>query len=93
MLIGDGVATNLSRGGIGIRGKRSVIPGMGMALFVDLPGIEEPLCIAQSQVCWVAGFRFGVALGPLTLEEKKHLQFFLGGRVTPPGPRRWHRRP
>ena len=93
MLIGDGVVTNLSRGGIGIRGKRSVTPGMDMALFVDLPGVEEPLCIAQSQVCWVAGFRFGVALGPLTLEEKKHLQFFLGGRVTPPRPRRWHRRP
>jgi hypothetical protein len=84
MLIADGVVTNLSRGGIGIRGNRSVIPGMDMALFVDLPGVEEPLCIAQSQVCWVAGFRFGVALGPLTLEEKKDLQFFLGGRVTPP---------
>lgn len=93
MLIGDGAVTNLSRGEIGIRGKRSVIPGMDMALFVDLPGVEEPLCIAQSQVCWVAGFRFGVALGPLTLEEKKHLQFFLGGRMTPSRPRRWHRRP
>ena len=56
---------------------------MDMALFVDLPGVEEPLCIAQSQVSWVAGFRFGVALGPLTLEEKKDLQFFLRGRVTP----------
>lgn len=93
MLIGDGVVTNLSRGGIGIRGNRSVIPGMDMALFVDLPGVEEPLCIAQSQVCWVAGFRFGVALGPLTLEEKKQLRFFLGGCVTPSRPRRWHRKP
>ena len=93
MLIGDGVVTNLSRGGIGIRGNRSVIPGMDMALFVDLPGLEEPLCIAQSQVCWVAGFRFGVALGPLTLEGKKHLQFVLGNRVTSPRPRRWHLRP
>jgi hypothetical protein len=84
MLIGDGVVTNLSLGGIGIRGKRSVIPGMDMARFVDLPRVEEPLCIAQSQVCWVAGLRFGVALGSLTLEEKKHLQFFSGGRMTPP---------
>lgn len=93
MLIGDGVVINLSRGGIGIRGNRSGIPGMDMALFVDLPGVEEPLWIAQSQVCWVAGLRFGVVLGPLTLEEKKHPQFFLGGRVTPPRPRRWHLRP
>ena len=93
MLIADGVVTDLSRSGIGIRGNRSGIPGMDMALSVDLPGLEEPLCIAQSQACWVAEFRFGVALGPLTLKEKKHLQFFLGGRVTPPRPRRWHRRP
>lgn len=93
MLIGDGVVTNLSRGGIGIRGTRSVTPGMDMALFVDLPAVEEPLCIPQSRVSWVAGFRFGVALGSLTLEQKKHLPFFLGGRVTPPRPRRWHLRP
>ena len=83
MLIGDGVATNLSPGGIGIRGNRSVKPGMGLALFVDLPGVEEPLCIAQSRVSWVAGRRFGVELGPLKLEEKNHLQFFLGDRITP----------
>ena len=83
MLIGDGVATNLSPGGIGIRGNRSVTPGMEMALFVDLPGVEEPLCIAQSRVSWVAGRRFGVELGPLKLEEKNHLQFFLGDRITP----------
>ena len=80
MLIGDGVVTNLSPGGIGIRGNRPVTPGMEMALFVDLPGVEEPLCIAQSQVSWVAGCRFGVELGTLKLEEKTHLQFFLGDR-------------
>ena len=80
MLIGDGVATNLSPGGIGIRGNRPVTPGMEMALFVDLPGVEEPLCIAQSRVSWVAGRRFGVELGTLKLEEKNHLQFFLGDR-------------
>lgn len=83
MLIGDGVVTNLSPGGIGIRGNRSVTPGMEMALFVDLPGIEEPLCIAQSRVSWVAGRRFGVELGTLKLEEQNHLQFFLGDRITP----------
>ena len=82
-LIGDGTVTNLSRGGIGIRGNRSVTPGMEMALFVDLPGLEEPLCIAQSRVSWVEGRRFGVELGPMKLEEEKHLQFFLWDRVTP----------
>ncbi|MBI3806339.1 MAG: PilZ domain-containing protein [Nitrospirae bacterium] len=82
MLVGDGIVTNLSQGGIGICGSRSVTPGMEMALFIDLPGLDEPLCIAQSQVSWVAGRRFGVKLGTLKLEEKKHLQFFLWDRVT-----------
>ena len=83
MLMGDGVVTNLSASGIGIRGNRSVQPGMELALFVDLPGVEEPLCIAQSRVSWVAGRRFGVELGTLKLEEQNHLRFFLWDRVTP----------
>jgi hypothetical protein len=56
---------------------------MEMALFVDLPGLEEPLCIAQSRVSWVAGRRFGVELGIQKLEEKNHLQCFLWDRGTP----------
>ncbi|MGH7180694.1 MAG: PilZ domain-containing protein [Nitrospiraceae bacterium] len=82
MLIGDGIATDLSPGGIGIRGNRAVRPGMEMALFVDLHGMEEPLCIAQSRVSWVAGRRFGMELRPLTLEERHHLRVFLWGHVT-----------
>jgi hypothetical protein len=85
MLMGDGVVTNLSSSGIGISGDRSVTPGMEVALFVDLPGVEEPLCIAQSRVSWVEGRRFGVELGTLKLEEKNHLGFFLWDCVTPSG--------
>ena len=77
MLMGDGVVTNLSSSGIGICGDRSVTPGMEVALFVDLPGVEEPLCIAPSRVSWVEGRRFGVELGTLKLEDKNHLGFFL----------------
>ena len=83
MLIGDGMVTNLSPGGIGIRGNRSVTPGMEVALFIDLPGLKEPLCLAQSRVSWVAGSRFGVELGSLKLEEKKHLHAFLWDHVAP----------
>ncbi len=83
MLIGDGMVTNLSPGGIGIRGNRSVTPGMEVALFIDLPGLKEPLCVAQNRVSWVAGCRFGVELGPLKSEEKKHLHVFLWDGVTP----------
>ena len=77
MLIGDGVVTDLSSSGIGIRGNQSVTPGMKVTLFIDLPGMEEPLCIAQSRVSWVEGCRFGVEMETLTLEEKNHLRFFL----------------
>ena len=83
MLMGDGVVTNLSASGIGIRGNRSVQPGMELAFFVDLPGVGEPLCIAQSRVPWIAGRRFGVELGALRLEEQNQLRFFLWDRVTP----------
>lgn len=85
MLMGNGVVTNLSSSGIGISGDRSVTLGMEVALFVDLPGVEEPLCIAQSRVSWVEGRRFGVELGALKLEEKNHLGFFLWDCVTPSG--------
>jgi hypothetical protein len=85
MLMGDGVVTNLSSSGIGISGDRSVTPGMEVALFVDLPGVEEPLCIAQSRVSWVEGRQFGVELGTLKLEEKNRLGFFLWDCVTPSG--------
>jgi hypothetical protein len=54
---------------------------MEMALFIDLPGREEPLCIAQSQISWVAEHRFGVKWGSLKLENTKQLQFFLWDRV------------
>ena len=83
ILHGDGIVTNLSPVGIGIRGNRSITPGMEMALLVDLPGLDEPLCIAQSRVSWVAGRQFGVELGTLKLEEKNHLQIFLCDSVTP----------
>lgn len=85
MLMGNGVVTDLSSSGIGICGDRSVTPGMEVALFVNLPGVEEPLCIAQSRVSWVEGRQFGVELGTLKLEEKNHLGFFLWDCVTHAG--------
>jgi hypothetical protein len=82
LLIADGIVTDFSIQGVGIYGNRLVTPGMRIALFVNLPGMEEPLCIAQSRVSWVAGRRFGVELGPLKLKEGNHLRVFLWDRVT-----------
>ena len=92
-LVADGIGTNLSLHGVAIYGNRSVIPGMRIALFVSLPGMEEPLCIAQSRVSWVAGRRFGVRLGPLTLKEKNYLRFFFMGSRHSPSPRPSHLKP
>ncbi|MDP1769751.1 MAG: PilZ domain-containing protein [Nitrospirota bacterium] len=83
MLIADGVVTNLSAKGIGIRGNRSVALGMELSLFVDLPGLEEPLCIGQSLVSWVEGRHFGVKLGDMKSEDMHHLQLFLWDHSTP----------
>jgi len=50
ILIGDSIVTNLSPGGIGIRGNRSVAPGMRRALVVDLPRMAEPLRYAPGRL-------------------------------------------
>ena len=76
-LIGDGIVTDLSSSGIGIRGNRSVAPDMDVTLSIDLPGMEKPFSITQSRVSWVEGCRFGVEIKTLTLEEKNHLRFLL----------------
>src|SRR5215475_5490589 len=83
MLIGDGVVTNLSENGIGILGNRLVKSGMELALFVGLPGLEDPVCISEGRVSWVAGRRFGVELINMTLEASNQLRFFLWNRGTP----------
>ncbi len=83
ILIANGVGTNLSANGIGIRGNHSVTLGMELALFVDIPGMEEPLCVAQSRVSWVEGRRFGVELGAMKLEDRNHLGFFLWDHNSP----------
>ena len=60
MVIANGVVANISQFGIGIHGNHVVKLGMDLSLFVDLPGVEDPMCIAQSRVSWVSGRRFGV---------------------------------
>lgn len=48
LLIGEGIASDFSPGGVGIYWNRLVTPGMRIAPFVDLPGMEESLRITQS---------------------------------------------
>jgi hypothetical protein len=77
MVMGDGTMTNLSDRGIGILGNRLVSPGMELALFIDLPDSEDPICIAQTRVSWISGRRFGVEMLAQTLESHNQLRFYL----------------
>ncbi len=82
MLMGDGTVTNLSDQGIGICGNRLVKPGMELALFIELPEVEEPVCIAESRVTWVSGRRFGVLVTSSALEAQNHLRFHVWNHRT-----------
>jgi len=76
-LIGNGVVSNLSQAGIGIQGNQLVKSGMDLSLFIDLPGVEEPICIAESRVSWVSGRRFGVEMIAPKLEVQNELRFYV----------------
>ena len=77
MLIGNGMVRNISQAGIGIHGNQVVKLGMDLSLFIDLPGIEEPICIAESRVSWVSGRRFGVEMISPRLEVQNELRFYV----------------
>jgi hypothetical protein len=77
MLIGNGVVSNVSKAGIGILGNHPVKHGMDLSLFIDLPGIEEPICIAETRVSWVSGRRFGVEMISPKLEVQNELRFYV----------------
>jgi len=77
MLIGNGVVSNVSKSGIGILGNHPVKHGMDLSLFIDLPGIEEPICIAETRVSWVSGRRFGVEMISPKLEVQNELRFYV----------------
>ena len=77
MLIGNGVVSNVSKAGIGILGNHPVKHGMDLSLFIDLPGIEEPICIAETRVSWVSGRRFGVEMIAAKLDVQNELRFYV----------------
>ena len=88
MLIGNGIVTNLSHSGIGIRGIHSVELGMDLSLFINLPGVEEPVCIAESHVSWISGYRFGVEMIAPKLETQNQLRFYVWNHLFRPSKKR-----
>jgi len=75
MLMGDGLTANLSDRGVGICGDRGVTRGMELALFITIPGMEDPICLPQCRVSWVSGLRFGVEMLFLSPEILHQLHF------------------
>ena len=77
VLIGDGIAVDLSEGGLGIRGNCPVKVGMELALFLYLSDNEEPLFISESTVTWTAGSLFGVELKEVGHRDGDRILSFL----------------
>jgi hypothetical protein len=88
MLIGNGVVSNVSKSGIGILGNHLVTLGMDLSLFIDLPGVEEPICIAETRVSWVAGRRFGVEMISPKLHVQNELRFYVWNHLYRPATKR-----
>jgi hypothetical protein len=60
--MGHATIIDLSRYGFGLQGARGLKPGMELALFLELPDMDDTLCIPQAYVSWINGRRFGVEL-------------------------------
>jgi hypothetical protein len=75
--MGDGMVTNLSRRGLGIRGDAAVTPGTELTLFLYLPDGRDPLFVMEAKVMWAVGHQFGVRLLKLNVRELNRLHYFL----------------
>ena len=77
LLMGDGMVTDLSSMGLGIRGNACVTPGMELTIFLYLPDGQDPLFVMEAKVAWASGHRFGVEILKMNLRERNRLRYFL----------------
>ena len=76
VLMGDGMVTDLSPTGLGIRGNTPVRPGIELMIFLYHPG-QDPLFVMETRVAWTSGRRFGVEILKMNLREQNRLRYFL----------------
>ncbi len=81
LLMGDGMVTDLSPTGLGIRGNACVMPGMELTIFLYLPDGQDPLFVMEAKVAWAAGHRFGVEILKMNLRERNRLHYFLRSNI------------
>ena len=77
ILMGDGMVTDLSPTGLGIRGNASVVSGTDLTIFLYLPDGRDPLFVMEARVAWASGRRFGVEILRMNLRERNRLRYFL----------------
>ena len=77
IIMGDGMVTDLSPTGLGIRGNASVKQGMDLTIFLYLPDGQDPLFIMEAKVAGASGRRFGVEILKMNLRERNRLSYFL----------------
>ena len=77
ILMGDGMVTDLSPMGLGIRGNASVTQGTDLTIFLYLPDGQDPLFVMEARVAWASGRRFGVEILKMNLRERNRLRYFL----------------
>lgn len=77
VLMGDGMVTDLSHHGLGIRGNTPVTPGMELTIFLYLPDGKDPLFVMETRVAWTSGRRFGIEILKMNLRERNRLRYFL----------------
>ena len=77
VLMGDGMVTDLSHHGLGVRGNTQVTRGMELTIFLYLPDGKDPLFVMEARVAWTSGRRFGVEILKMNLRERNRLRHFL----------------
>jgi len=81
ILIGDGIVTDLSQTGLGIRGNTPVSTGMALTIFLYLPNGQDPLFVIETRVAWTSGRRFGIEILKMSLRERNRLRYFLSSAL------------
>ena len=77
VIMGDGMVTDLSHHGLGIRGNTPVTAGMELTIFLYIPDGKDPLFIMEAKVAWTSGRRFGVEILKMNVRERNRLRHFL----------------
>jgi hypothetical protein len=79
--MGDGMVTDLSPKGLGIRGYVSTSVGKELTIFLYIPDGQDSLSVTEAKVAWVSGHRFGVEILEMNLRERNRLRYFLHSKA------------